>query len=623
MEVVAGVASVTGVVGILGVVGHAIQGVLELKKFAHSVSTASKTVENFLEAIESLEGALTAISDFLKRAPEAWLVGAEAQNIKRLASQVTKCGDDIEEWLKEVPVHDANFSKSTRSLFRKLSVASNTHAYRNLHQSVSLHCQRMQMSLNLLGCSYDLYILEQGNAIAGQVQTATEAQSGFHQVSMEEFGKIDDSFVTRLNPISSQLDRLENSSQKSEASMSSIASDVSRVLEILSSSSARATSANQGGGQTDASSAGSARAKMKHDPSKLSQRYQQKARVQWSCDFLPGIEDAFSASGQTCLYCGDKFDADSTEWFIKGRHLADEHRYGDCNLLISYDSEEVFHRHIQEFHECSNYLSHDFLDNHRQKGRERGFHRGLRSKRQHLTDDFHSIRSRRLGALFADNRWFEEMHTQPCDARPTSSTKIVEKSHPAQGPWELDLSAAIRDESCIVDGLLVASAVRLWSISNHCAGDMKKPYYSLGDGIKVSRYEFASRNGLAFGASSFLHAHKRKEEPALGNAEVARERNRINAWLREVLMSSITIKAIVYHTIGKDSIHSPNMNTWLETTLRLWDLDEAAKEMDGPDNYSDGALDSRGSPEIRNITDHKSATDFHMSQAQQYEMIDK
>ena len=429
---------------------------------------------------------------------------------------------------------------------------------------------------------------------------------------MGEFGRIDDSFVTHFNPISSQLDRLESSSQKSEASMSSIASDVSRVLEILSSRPASATSANRGDGQlveTDASSAGSAMAKTKYGPSKPSQRSQQffQARAQWSCDFLPGIEDAFSASGRKCLYCGDKFDDDSTEWFNKGRHLVDEHRYGDCNLLISYDSEELFHRHIQEFHECSNYLSRDFLDKHHQNGRERGFHRGLRSKDQHLTDDFHSIRSRRLGALFADNRWFEEMHTQPCGATPTSSTKNIEKPQPAQRPSELELSAAIRDESCIVDGLMIASAVRLWSISNHCAGDMKKPCYSLGDGIKVSRYEFATRNGSAFGPSSFLHAHNRTDEPALRNAEVAKERNQINAWLREVLMSSTTINVIVYHTIGKDSIHSPNMNTWLESTLGLWDLDEAAKKIDGPDNYSDGALDSRGSPEIRNVTDHESA----------------
>ena len=151
MEVVAGIASVTSIVGLLGVVGHAIQGILELKKFAHSVSTASKTVESFLGAIECLKGALTAISDFLKRAPEEWLLGAEAQNVNSLALQVNKCRADIVEWVKEVPVHDANFSKSKKSFFRKLRVASDEHVYSKFHQNVSLHFQGMQMSLNLLG----------------------------------------------------------------------------------------------------------------------------------------------------------------------------------------------------------------------------------------------------------------------------------------------------------------------------------------------------------------------------------------------------------------------------------------------------------------------------------------
>ena len=151
MEVVAGVASVAGVVGLLNAVGHAIRGILELKKFAYSVSTASKTVKCFLEATESLEGTLTAISEFLKRAPEKWLFGAEAQNINRLASQVQRCRADIGQWVKDVPIQNVNFSKSTKAFFRKLRVASDEHAYSKFHQNVSLHCQRMQMSLNLLG----------------------------------------------------------------------------------------------------------------------------------------------------------------------------------------------------------------------------------------------------------------------------------------------------------------------------------------------------------------------------------------------------------------------------------------------------------------------------------------
>ena len=46
--------------------------------------------------------------------------------------------------------------------------------------------------------------------IAEQVKNAAEAQTLFHQVSMKEFDKIDDGFVTRLSRVSSQLDRLES-----------------------------------------------------------------------------------------------------------------------------------------------------------------------------------------------------------------------------------------------------------------------------------------------------------------------------------------------------------------------------------------------------------------------------
>ena len=97
MEIVAGVASVGGVIRILGLVGHTVHGILKLKEFVHGISTASKTVKSFIEAIDSLDSTLTAISDLLKRAPEEWLVDTEARNTNILTSQVKKCQDDIDE----------------------------------------------------------------------------------------------------------------------------------------------------------------------------------------------------------------------------------------------------------------------------------------------------------------------------------------------------------------------------------------------------------------------------------------------------------------------------------------------------------------------------------------------
>lgn len=157
MEVVAGVAGVAGVVGILGLVGQAVHGILKLKEFAHGVLTASETIKDFLEAIDSLESTLAAISDLLKRVPEEWLVGTEAWNTKRLTSQVEKCQADVDEWVKEAPVHQNSSSKAMKSFFKKLRVASNGSTYGDFHQKVARHLQGMQMSLDLLAWYSHLY----------------------------------------------------------------------------------------------------------------------------------------------------------------------------------------------------------------------------------------------------------------------------------------------------------------------------------------------------------------------------------------------------------------------------------------------------------------------------------
>ena len=151
MEVVAGVASVAGVVGILNVVGHVVQGIVKLKGFVHDVSTASETVKSFLDAIENLERGLTAISDLLKRAPEEWLVGAEARNTGILASQIEKCRVDIDILVKEVPIHNANATTAPGSFLKKLLIASHETAYSKFHQKVQRHLQGMQLSLSVLG----------------------------------------------------------------------------------------------------------------------------------------------------------------------------------------------------------------------------------------------------------------------------------------------------------------------------------------------------------------------------------------------------------------------------------------------------------------------------------------
>ena len=457
--------------------------------------------------------------------------------------------------------------------------------------------------------------------MAEQVKIAAEAQTSFHQVSMKEFGKIDDGFVTRLSRVSSQLDRLESSSQKSETSMSSLASDMSRMLGILSSSPALSVSAKSDEGnrqlvETDTNSV-SPRVVRRKISSKLSQQRQQLflGPVEWSCDLLPGIEAAFSASGSICLYCGDVFDDHSADWSIKGRHLVDEHRYGECNVYLSYDSEVKFAEHIQQFHhsflDYDNFLSKKFLLSHFQYGQKKAFHRGMISTEQHLTDDFYDLKSPRWCSLFDNSRVLNAMHDH-CGGMKAPFRAVAPGRPPVQRPLGSDIYNALLAEGCIVDGLMIASISHNRS-SISCVGDeVTIPYFSSRDSNEFSTDKKPHLDLLTAESLTRL---------VVTSSKAVNENKRINSWLQQILTSSSTTRTILFHTVKTADLFFSNMNTWLEKVLEFWESDEAANKVDEPENHSEGALDSRGSPEIRNVIAYENGTLPHDTQTRQQETI--
>ena len=418
----------------------------------------------------------------------------------------------------------------------------------------------------------------------------------------------------------------------SSASISSLASDMSRVLDLVSSNPALCgiAKSDDAGMVSDAEhSEKSVISKASLNPYKLPQQ-PSKTKVEWSCDFLRGIEAAFSTTGRYCLYCGDDFD--DSEWPLKGRHLVDEHRYGDCNLRLRYCSEEKFAQHIQAFHQCSLghiwHLSNDLINKHCQSGREQGFHRGLESKHQHLIDDFHSIRSQRWENLFNNSKMLKGRHDRSDGAGFASPPRSAQHIQPVQGPSDLGFYTALSEEACIVDGLMASSFFR----PDSCFKNPKMPCYSLGDGIKVSRYEFDGLCDSLLEATRLLRTDDTNNNPELNDgklrekssatsdflkgsldrAEMPKERNRINSWLQEILESSSTAKIIMFHMTKQLGVKFSDIYTWLEKVLEFWELDEAATRLDDLEDYSDGAVDSRGSLEIPDVENGENAEQLRM-----------
>ena len=315
---------------------------------------------------------------------------------------------------------------------------------------------------------------------------------------------------------------------------------------------------------------------------------------------MPGIEAAFSATGRYCLYCGNDFD--DSEWPLKGRHLVDEHKYGGCNLCLRYDSEEKFAQHLQEFHQCPLghiwHLSNQLIDKHCQFGRGTGFHRGLEVKYQHPIDDFHSIRSQHRENLFNNGRTLIERHNHSDGAGFVPPPGSVQHIQPVQRPSELDLYTALFEEACIVDGF--------YEFDGLCDSFLETTrLLRTDDTNKKPELIDEKLPEKSLTTSGF------PMEP-LDRAEISKERSRINSWLQEILKSSSTTSIIIFYMLDKHGVNSPDMYTWLENVLELWDFDEAATKLDEPESHSDGAVDSRDSPEIQDVENRETAKQLRM-----------
>lgn len=68
----------------------------------------------------------------------------------------------------------------------------------------------------------------------------------------------------------------------------------------------------------------------------------------------------------------------------------------------------------------------------------------------------------------------------------------------------------------------------------------------------------------------------------------------------------------MFHTMKKHGVDLSDMCTWLGKVLEFWEMDEAATKVDEPDDLSDGAVDSRGSPEIQNVTNQEDSKQLGM-----------
>ena len=143
---------VFGVVGIALFVAQCLEGILKLRRLVRSLTHASfKTLEDFLERIESLEATLEAVHELTERLPSRWSEGSAGLAIESLVSQSRKCRDDIIGWVEEAEKMNPKYPCTTKMFRTKIRIAGNRDAISEFHRKVATHQQAFQSNLEILG----------------------------------------------------------------------------------------------------------------------------------------------------------------------------------------------------------------------------------------------------------------------------------------------------------------------------------------------------------------------------------------------------------------------------------------------------------------------------------------
>ena len=571
MEVVSGIASVAGTVAILGLVGQSVDGVLKLKKIVGLIRDADRAVKNFVGDLDSLNGTLVSIKELIEKIPDEWLAGEDAVSVDVLASQMEKCRDDIKVWEKDAAKLNTNhrnpstpFLRSFELLVkeaRSTSFIEKSRVISKVFRLVWIYlggiCSRRKRGiiLNIPIRSFDILSSKRTQVTNENVVELVQTQSALGSA----LSRASQSFSGQLEEMSNKLDRVDARSRGSNASMSTLASQLSYLIDLVSASS--------GGSVKDTL----VKNVQQTGPSDV---HIGACHFEWCCDTLPGIEDGFdepSTNEAVCKYCEELFDTRSTDWYIRGKHLADAHHFGQCNLLLSYPTSDQFKEHLAEFHRMSGHERPKFIDEHKRPTTIYQFHRGEESKGQRMMQideaaETEGIYHARMTTIL------KEIEDAFSNAR-VSTAPVLDLTRLL---WHLEREIACLQEEFIVSGhTFEALEYPVELVIPSLDADSKSRM--LSESNAVPEYQMA--------------VPKFKDE--------ASKRGCVNLWLYEILRRSSATKIVlrdIRKAVGPNDLGT---EAWIQDVLKYWTKDEAAT---GPDQIyvpSDGAVDSRDSLEAQ------------------------
>ena len=396
-------------------------------------------------------------------------------------------------------------------------------------------------------------------------QIAVSAEDRFHDAAISE------SIGSQLRPLETSIedhfDRMSSNHSESQQSIhslsrsiSSLASQMSHLLEMANVSDVSQKHSVKAPGITNAKIV--------------------ETEDEWCCDSISGIDDGFIEDGNaeySCIYCNSGiFRWGSENSHKRGRHLAEAHSFGKCNLMITYQNWDELMLHLGTFHAAKRIDWADHLFRRKRKPLPL-----LRD--QHFSDEHPSE--------------VVERSTEGKIIRACLNMALAECGLP-EPPYYLAYSL----EPCGIYG-------SYWY--RRAANTQNDARYKIGCLLEEL---FVSGNDEYFDSSHALESlvrrriqnEVRKDAP---HQDGFTQRKRINAWFLQSLTKSLPLRLFLASgkvTADLTPATSPN---WMTPILAVWNIDEAATGAEWLYEFSDGAVDSRDDLKLTSDSEGPLASD--------------
>jgi hypothetical protein len=148
------VAAVSSIAGIASLAGQSLVGLSSLYKFFKDCRDASKTIDRFLNVVDSLVVTIEDVERLINSIEQASGASTEI-NLASLTIHLDDCKKDIERWLEEAQSCHPGSVTGTKSVFKKFLVAVKKQSIKDVFHQIAAHQRGIRLSLSNTGRSVD------------------------------------------------------------------------------------------------------------------------------------------------------------------------------------------------------------------------------------------------------------------------------------------------------------------------------------------------------------------------------------------------------------------------------------------------------------------------------------